>query len=763
MGKKSREKLVRRDNDGSVSKAAPHVSQVGLEKALVFIIQWATYLIMFTPLIVDTDFFFPFVAPKTIFFRIMIEIMLAAYLLLLLINRKYRPRLNHLTVALLLFLLVFIIASFTGVNFSRSFWSTYERMTGIFTMLHLGAFFVILTSVFKKRTDWEKFLGVSIIVGVLLGLYVLTSNQISTRGGGTIGNTSFLAAYILFDIFFAIILFLARRGIWQIFAGVSLLIMLPVLFTSTARGAVGAFIIALFLMALGYFIFSGNKLMKRFSIAVILLFIIIALFFAVVQPPIAKSVVSTLLSEMQSRFAVWGSGWSGFLERPILGWGPENFNVVFLKYFNPCMGMAECGSEVWFDRTHNIILDTLITTGIVGLLSYLAIFAVVIYGLIMVMAHTRDKRDLFISLGLIVLLIAYFVQNMLVFDMINSYLVFFLALAFASFMISSRATQEEPEEPADSSHSLNVFMASAIIGFTIFLIWPANISTLIANRYIIKMVQSDNIPESIDFFEKSLDTWMEKYEAREHFAQKLIRSSYQLTDASAEDKEVFNKIFVIGEREMEKSVRENSLDFRHHLFAGEVYTGSYRMSGDMAKIVRAEQILKKAVELSPTNQQGYWQLAEINVVLRKVDEAVPYVQKALELEPRVGRSHWYLAMTYQLKGDYQMALQEAERAIDNGHNWIDNAQDFNKVVRILLKLRIDPATYFAQRSERMLQYFEELVQAEQDLMPAWMSLATYYANAGRYDDAKRAAQKVAEIDPSMAGRVNDFLASLLVE
>ena len=225
MGKQSREKWQKR-NETKEGGAGTSVSQSGLEKICLFIIRWGTYLVLFVPLIVNTQFFFPFVAPKTIFFRIMVEIILAAYIFLVITRRNYRPRVNALTIAIALFIGIFILASFTGINLHRSLWSTNERMTGIFTMLHLFAFLIVLNSVFKERKDWERVLGVSVIVGVILSLYILMGDQLSTRGGGTIGNTTFMATYLFFDIFFAAILFLAKRGWWQIFSGVS---ALPVL------------------------------------------------------------------------------------------------------------------------------------------------------------------------------------------------------------------------------------------------------------------------------------------------------------------------------------------------------------------------------------------------------------------------------------------------------------------------------------------------------------------------------------------------------
>ena len=33
------------------------------------------------------------------------------------------------------------------------------------------------------------------------------------------------------------------------------------------------------------------------------------------------------------RIVIWKIAWQGFLERPLLGWGPENYSIVFSKYY----------------------------------------------------------------------------------------------------------------------------------------------------------------------------------------------------------------------------------------------------------------------------------------------------------------------------------------------------------------------------------------------------------------------------------------------
>src|SRR4030042_5751432 len=117
-----------------------------LENIYLKIIEWGTYLALFTPFIFIKEYFFPFVVSKTIFFRIIVDIIFIAYILLAVSNQKYRPRITPLTIAITLFLGVLVLTSIIGVNFERSFWSVFERMTGLLTFFHLFVFYIVLTS-----------------------------------------------------------------------------------------------------------------------------------------------------------------------------------------------------------------------------------------------------------------------------------------------------------------------------------------------------------------------------------------------------------------------------------------------------------------------------------------------------------------------------------------------------------------------------------------------------------------------------------------
>jgi len=98
---------------------------------------------------------------------------------------------------------------------------------------------------------------------------------------------------------------------------------------------------------------------------------------------------------------------------------------------------------------------------------------------------------------------------------------------------------------------------------------------------------------------------------------------------------------------------------------------------DPSKIPQAETILKKAIELSPTNQQAYWELAQTRLYQGKFDEALSLAEKAIDLEPRIMNSHLIVIQIAKMIGNDELATKKAEEAIKINPAW---EPEFKKIL-----------------------------------------------------------------------------------
>ena len=627
------------------------------EKVCLFIITKGVYLILFTPLVLSGNFFFPFVGPKSLYFMGFVEVIFLAYLFLVFSCSKYRPKFNLLSVSLTLFSFVLILSTLFGADPSYSFWSKYERMTGLLMWFHLLAFFIVTSSVLKKK-DWHKVFAVSLFVAVLIGLISLLAKAGASsfvemsRQGSTLGNSSFMATYLLFNAFFAIYLFSQNK--FKIYSLSCFSLILLALFFSGGRASTLSFLGGIFLLSLLWLAFTRQGKQKLVGVILLAVFSLGALgaMFSVLQP---DSFVRQKFMENagKDRLMVWGMAWQGLMERPLLGWGPENFDLVFSKHFEPCIFLPEYGRDIWFDRTHNIVFDTLAASGIIGLLSYLGIFISVFYALWR--KYFKDKLD-FWTVGIFsTLLVAYFIQNLTVFDMVSSYMMLFLVLGFLSYMLApSRTTDTVFKSP----RPLLIAGLSALflLSFIKFVVQP-----IIADSYIIYALGAPTSTERIDLAKKALNASpLGRYQLREIFADNTTKYINSGEQGKMSEEDIKKELaFVAGE--LKKSTEEAPLNYRNYLKLGEFYNFYSRF--DSTKLVEAEKILDKTIELSPTNQQGYWTLAQTKAYQKDFVAAFALAEQALQLNEKVIHSHKVIIQISQMMGNYDMAKEKAIAAI----------------------------------------------------------------------------------------------------
>jgi len=130
---------------------------------------------------------------------------------------------------------------------------------------------------------------------------------------------------------------------------------------------------------------------------------------------------SEIARTFETRTTLWSMGLEAAKERPILGWGPDTFIMVFNKYYDPAL----FDQEPWFDRSHNVFIDWLVHTGVLGFLAYVGIFVLAFYTL-----YRTTRFNAFQKAALAGILVAYVGQNVTVFDNVISSIFFYSLLAF---------------------------------------------------------------------------------------------------------------------------------------------------------------------------------------------------------------------------------------------------------------------------------------------------------------------------------------------
>ena len=189
-----------------------------LEKTLRGIVIAGIFALPFICLVVATNLFFPYITGKNFAFRLIVEIMTGAWLALALVYPRYRPRRSWILGAFAIFVTLIAISDAQGVNVLKSFWSNYERMDGWVTLAHLLAYLVVAVSIMDTEKLWRRLFQLSLGISVFTAIYGLMqlagitalgqggAAGLSARVDARFGNPIYLAAYMLFHIFIAALL-----------------------------------------------------------------------------------------------------------------------------------------------------------------------------------------------------------------------------------------------------------------------------------------------------------------------------------------------------------------------------------------------------------------------------------------------------------------------------------------------------------------------------------------------------------------------------
>lgn len=682
-----------------------------MRKALIRTIIFLIFVVLVgTPLFYLRQGVFPFILSKMMFFQGAVEILFGFWLILAISDKRYRPKKTPLFFALLLFLVVLAITTFAGLDPWRSFWSSYERAFGFFAILHLAAFAIVVSSL-KNNLPWKTIFYASLITTLIIDILASIQLRVANllleeplgRTGATFGNPTFLAGYLLFNVFLGIYLFLDKRrqdaqfaanpdinfmrknnfkNIFNIFSDffpitVSIFSSFVLIFLTETRGDMLGLAIALFVLlaALAKKTPKINGLLGKRLFYVILVssVVVFAGFFWFTRGHAFWEGVPGLnrfrnvsfsfeSDDLRPRLIAMRAAWRGFLDRPFLGIGLENFNIAFNKYYDPS-ALRVSYQETRFDKPHNFLLEDLVSGGIVLAFVHLTLFFLIIWEAL----RMRDK--LFGQIAFAVVL-GYFARSLFIFDTIGPALMLYFFMGFIDGSVASEKeiSEQTAIKKSDSVSALRVnpYVAIGIMIPMLAGVYFINVRTIEASSshflgfvYIAK----GKMEQGINNFKSALDIWSPyRWNFIRDFAGVMAETYFYNPDI------IPKSVVLESLKEMENVRDEHPLDAYNHYFLVDMYNQISDI--DPQKFLsNAEKEAAMALRLSPNRQQIYFSLAKTKTIEGDYKAALQLAQKALELDDRVADSHFYYGLLSYAVNDTETGYRELKKAMAIGHKW----------------------------------------------------------------------------------------------
>ncbi len=644
---------------------------------------WSLRAIVFAvPLIFSPWLAIYYELPKLLVLRTLIISLVILAILKIVATGKIVFKKTSLDLPLLTFLFILVLSTIFSIDPTRSILGEFHRYEGLLTMTCYVLLVWLSVNSIKSEENLNRVLDASIfgaffvsLIGILqhYGLNLLELPAHVGQTASTIGNSAFLSSYLALTFFVALARSFTAPIRMKIFSAItSVLAFTCLILTYSRSGWVGFAVGVLFLAALGVSqrkkikINNLKKPIQLLGIAIITtLLILVALSsYAPLKKTEGPSELETLKERtisavrgggtVATRFILWKSTLRATADRPLLGYGRDTLALVLPKYLPE--EIHEIEKNTYYDKAHNELLETLITTGILGLIAFLWII-IALYRNSLKTLGSIKKTDLALTLGgLLAGITACLVQLQFNPASVNfDYLLWImmgLALSIGQLTTPKEKEIELPWVERGTPHYLAVFAISGLLIFTLYktTIEPIRADFCFKEGFRAEFYEMST--EAINLFEKAAD---EKV-GSEMYLLKLgdIYKAKMESTTSKEYREYFDKAI----KAYEEARDLNPYSINPYISLGVIY-GNYNQPE------KAAENFKKAIEIDPYMEGSHLGLGFAYFKMGKTNESIPELERAIELNPKCNKNAYnFLGRAYGVKKDWKNALEIVNKGLE---------------------------------------------------------------------------------------------------
>ncbi len=637
--------------------------------------------------------FFPFISGKNLLFRALVEIAFASWIIVAIKDAKYRPKKSVLLIAYAVFMTVILFADIFGVNRTQSIWSNFERMEGFVGHIHFFLYFVVLTSFLNSQVEWLKMMRIAIFSNLLVvgyGFLQFLGGQLfifakiapgmsakfrelfpihmsAGRIDSTIGNSAYFGVYCLLFAFLSALLFTQskEKGQRRFYAIIVIVNLLGVFYSGTRGsmvGVLGGVLVTLFIESLK----EKGKIRNTLFAALIGVVVLVGGVFLfknssfIKNSPSLDRFASISISDVttMSRVTIWEVSFNAWKERPLLGYGQDNFTYIFARKFDPA---KMYNLEPWYDRSHDVFFDWLVAGGVLGLVSYLSLFFFAFY---LMWKHGSEMplRERAIITGA---LVGYFIHNIFVFDNLTSYILFFMILAYIAVRTNKEGNYGEHWKIASWDQLVQPFVAVILVVSLYYI----NYLPFLGNRTLIRAMDISAAVQSQPFNEvikTSKDNFEEAMSysplGREEAMEQMLLMAGQLQGVKIPDtipdtyknaiKTELDNYSEACRETINKSMPTHSTNVR----ALAIFGIFYNSIGDSQS---AKDVLTKALVLAPKKQLILFDMVRAQVGTGDYEGAYQTAKSTYLLQPKYDEAKKMFILT----GIYSKHYEDAKETI----------------------------------------------------------------------------------------------------
>ncbi len=649
----------------------------------------AEKILLAAPVLVPLFFLpvqFPFAAPKALLVISLACVLLALLVSLWIVDRSYMPKLPKIAWAVLAYGAWLVFTGSIGANPSVAWWSTFSQGDGLIFFVAVIIFALALMTVLAKKDIRKKLAWALVIgsIGAIVTRYVGIAFALPLlSNAGTLGNQSFAAAYLYFPLFAALYLVTTAVGAKKMLPSLAALLIVTSPFflrLSGAHDSLLSFIgesqaaaIALLISALAgtifYLSYASKKAIHISAKILFLIFFLAAgasayLFFmpdSSIQRAFIKAATPTRL--LYGEIAL-----QGIAERPLVGFGLNSYPVVYQRYFDPINLTETYLGEGWIDKPHNLLLEIGVNSGLPGLALYLLIYG---YFLVSVSAFVRrgylDRKTGALFFGLF---LAYFLQNLFLFEVVSTQLFFWLTAAW--FLSYKTVPVEQNTMPLVAGNGArNALLAAtwmlALFGIYYFALQPAH------EALALQRVRHGAVPDRAEhvarlFFISPMGYIRDEAAFMQNYAELYLK---KLPDFDAKARtivsaELASYLAIVDERIAKKPEDNFRITLVGAMVANDLAAYSANSETKEKYIARASAYATEAIAISPRNQQGYLERAKAYLMAGKPERAIETLELAISLAPGYADAHRVLLNVIHMTENqalYEEKLAEAKMAI----------------------------------------------------------------------------------------------------